>query len=704
MTRENDPGPGSWFEYRQLLRELHRTTGSPPMRELERLCAEEYGGKRVPRALSRTAINGYLAPADRPPGTDRDVVGSLVHCLLLHGGRNGLRPPPPRNDPAWWRRRYDLLSEENERRRRERGPSSGDLPLAETGHWDTGHEVALGWSLADVVFWPPSGVDHLDKLAGMIRLAHEIGVPHTALPAARQLERWSARELPTGHPARLAARHAAAVLTSHAGAAPAQTLRTVSELVRECRKHLGARHPLTVFAGLWHAGSTGRCGDWAEARRLYRLLAAEPSPDHTALRADLLAGWGAARALGHLGRWEDAREELERLLPDVDTLIGPSHPAALEAKGAHARAVLMSGDARGAAARYEALIAQADELGAIDQPTLLGLRRGLAACVHHMGEVAGGRGDPPGTTPIEVVYRGVIEDSIAVLGREHPATLGALRELGVLLTDISPLDAVRTLEEVTEEGTELLGSSHPEVLRARHALALAHREAGRPREALIGLGEVLGRQRQKLGHDHPDTVHTRHHLGTLLAETEQYQRAVALLDDVHANRRRTLGPDHPSTLAVRQSLAELTWRIDGTRAARSSFESLHRTCLRVLGPEHRQTLVTRLSLARLTWEEDPRTALAEYRRVGEAQARVLGERHPATLWTRFNAAVIVHELDGPGAAVEEYRKVLDAREEILGTGHPATRDTRHHLSEALEALARAQTPGNQPPGTAAGEG
>jgi len=109
-------------------------------------------------------------------------------------------------------------------------------------------------------------------------------------------------------------------------------------------------------------------------------------------------------------------------------------------------------------------------------------------------------------------------------------------------------------EPLAAELERLLGSGHPDTIRAQHDLARACREAGRVAEAVPLLERALATEEQLLGARHPSTLTSRNNLGSAYRATGRAAEAIPLFEQNVAACEELLGADDPKTLASRQSL------------------------------------------------------------------------------------------------------------------------------------------------------
>ena len=107
------------------------------------------------------------------------------------------------------------------------------------------------------------------------------------------------------------------------------------------------------------------------------------------------------------------------------------------------------------------------------------------------------------------------------------------------------------------------------------------------------------------------------------------------------------------------------------------------------GPDHPATLTSRSNLA-LVLHDLGRFSDAEreHAAVLADRTRVLGADHSSTLTSRSNLALVLHDLGRLSEAESEYRAVLAARSQVLGPEDPPTLTVQHHLARVLHDQGR----------------
>jgi tetratricopeptide (TPR) repeat protein len=234
----------------------------------------------------------------------------------------------------------------------------------------------------------------------------------------------------------------------------------------------------------------------------------------------------------------------------------------------------------------------------------------------------------------------------AMLGEDHPDTLGSANNLAVNLRALGEPERARQLNEDTLTGRRrVLGEDHSDTLLTATNLAADLRALGKFEQARELNEDTLTRYRRVLGDDHPHTLRSATNLALMLNTLGHYEQARELDEDTLARCRRVLGDDHPHTLRSATHLALTLNALGNYERARQLNEDTLTSRRRVLGEDHPDTLLTATSLAAdlraLGKHEQARElsedTLARYR-------RVLGDDHPDTLRSATNLAADPHTL------------------------------------------------------------
>ena len=179
----------------------------------------------------------------------------------------------------------------------------------------------------------------------------------------------------------------------------------------------------------------------------------------------------------------------------------------------------------------------------------------------------------------------------AALGNDHPAALGAQRDLAAVLAAGGDLDgAAALLEDALERWRGAAGELAPETLRTLHNLGVVHLNRSRLAEADAALSAALAGRRAALGENHALTHASRHALGLVRAAQDRPEEAEELVAAALEGRRRSLTALHPHVLQSLHDLGELYLQQGRPAEAEPLLASALEGRREALGPEHADTL------------------------------------------------------------------------------------------------------------------
>ena len=397
-------------------------------------------------------------------------------------------------------------------------------------------------------------------------------------------------------------------------------------------------------------------------------------PDTLTVRNNL------AGAYDSVGRFGEAIDAWEELLPDCERVLGPDHPVTLTVRNNLAGAYKSAGRFGEAIELFERVLAECECVLGADHPDTLTVRNNLAVAYKSAGRFG---------EAIEL-FEQVLAERERVLGPDHPDTLNTRNNLVHAYDSTGPLaEVIDACEELLLDCQRVLGADHPDTLNIRNNLAHAYKTAGRFSEAIELYEQVLAECERLLGADHPDSLNTRNSLADAYGSVERFAEAIDAWEELLPDCERVLGPDHRVTLNTRNNLALAYRSVGRFGEAIDAWEELLPDCERVLGPDHRVTLTVRNDLA------------GAYRSVGRFGEtvdaweellpdcqRVLGPDHPDTLAVRNHLALAYRSVGRFGEVIELYEQVLAERERLLGADHPVTLAVRNNLASAYESAGR----------------
>ena len=201
----------------------------------------------------------------------------------------------------------------------------------------------------------------------------------------------------------------------------------------------------------------------------------------------------------------------ESLTADLQRILGPEHPATLNAQSSLAAAYRAAGRTAEAIPLFEqTLVGQVRRMGH-DHPDALASQNNLAATYKDAGRAA----------EAILLFRLTLAANERELGYHHPSTLNSRVSLAGAYRDVGRIaEAIPLFEQALAGRERLLGPDHPDTLRSRSNLAAAYREAGRAAEAIPLLEQTLAVCEQLLGVDDPRTQAARNNLSLANREAQ----------------------------------------------------------------------------------------------------------------------------------------------------------------------------------------
>ncbi|KAF8530182.1 hypothetical protein BU17DRAFT_78785 [Hysterangium stoloniferum] len=284
----------------------------------------------------------------------------------------------------------------------------------------------------------------------------------------------------------------------------------------------------------------------------------------------------------------------------------------------------------------------------------------------------------------------VVESREQILGTEHPDTLRARANLAGTYRQLGRWTNAKQLEVlVLEASKRILGTEHPDTLRARANLAVTYHQLGRWTDAEQLEIQVLEAREQILGTEHPDTLRTRANLAGTYRQLGRWTDAEHLEVLVLEATKRILGTEHPDTLRARANLAGTYHQLGRWTAAEQLEVQVLEAREQIFSTEHPDTLTAKANLA-ATYHQLGRWTDAEQLEalVLESSKRILGTEHPDTLRARANLAAIYYQLGRWTDAEQLELQVLESSKRILGTEHPDTLRARANLAATYHQLGR----------------
>jgi len=249
-----------------------------------------------------------------------------------------------------------------------------------------------------------------------------------------------------------------------------------------------------------------------------------------------------------------------------------------------------------------------------------------------------------------------------VLGSRHPDTIRAMANLAISYRQQDQLDTAEKLgTEILQLLKEILGPRHPDTIRAMANLAISYRQQDQLDTAEKLGTEMLQLLKEILGPRHPDTIRTMANLASTYRRQGQLDTAEKLYTKVLQLQKQVLGPRHPDTIRTMGNLASTYWQQGQLDTAEKLETEVLQLQKQVLGPRHPDTIRAMANLASTYWQQGrfDSTELEDLQiEVLELRKEVLGPEHPDSILAMKNL-VFTWQKQG------EFEKVKQLENEIL---------------------------------------
>ena len=241
----------------------------------------------------------------------------------------------------------------------------------------------------------------------------------------------------------------------------------------------------------------------------------------------------------------------------------------------------------------------------------------------------------------EKLHREVARAWQSTLGADNPSTLPAFSDLcKVFLLQGRYVEAKRISNLLYDKATEVMHASSPSLLSIKYTLAQALRMCGNYVDGEIVYREIIRTGGAMFTPDHPLILAAMTDLASSLKCRAEYAEAEKIVTVIYeATCMRYTSRD---VLALRSLLGEIVCRKADDDRGRVILEELIAAQTRTIGPEHADTLY---SQGRLAYALGAMCKYHEsedlWRDVLEKGIRVLGRRHPITIYSDINLGSVL---------------------------------------------------------------
>ncbi len=311
----------------------------------------------------------------------------------------------------------------------------------------------------------------------------------------------------------------------------------------------------------------------------------------------------------------------------------------------------------------------------------------VAASLHHLADLAYGKGDFAGS---EALFREALQLRQKLLGAEQPDVADSMNSLGVaLLTLGNSAEAEPLLRGALELRRKLLGPEHKDVAVSLHGLGRLLSSQGKFAEAAEAYGQALALHRKLYGAEHPLVADSLNSRAAMLHEQGDYNGAEASFREALALQQKLLGAEHPENAAVMANLASV---LQDNREYEEA-EQLYRQALelrrKLFGENHPNLTITMNNLASLLRDKgDLAGAEVLYRQSLALRRKLFGETHFETATAIGNLGGVYFDKGQYGEALRLYQQALETYLKSQPPDHWMVNRTRSHIGGCLTKLKR----------------
>ena len=204
--------------------------------------------------------------------------------------------------------------------------------------------------------------------------------------------------------------------------------------------------------------------------------------------------------------------ELDVAVAVVEDVLGPDHPDTLTVRSNLVGAYRSVGRFREAIDAGEKLLPDCQRVLGADHPDTLTVRNNLAVAYGSVGRFG---------EAVEL-FEQVLAERKRLLGADHPDTLNTRNNLAGAYDSVGRFsEAIDEWEKLLPDCQRVLGDDHPDTLNVRNNLAVAYYSVGRLAEAIDEWEELLPDCRRVLGPEHPFTKQVKNILEMARCEMNQ---------------------------------------------------------------------------------------------------------------------------------------------------------------------------------------
>ena len=270
------------------------------------------------------------------------------------------------------------------------------------------------------------------------------------------------------------------------------------------------------------------------------------------------------------------------------------------------------------------------------------------------------------------------------IGTSHPQIVRARLDLALAYSMASQYDIAASLHQVTTTHfLSTLGPAHPDTIKARNELASAYCLAKQYADAIAVHKETIADLTNVLGPEHPDTIKALSLSAFTYSFSEPDADVTTFVKEIVTNLTNILGPEHPDTIEARNDLASAYCLAKQYADAIAVHKETIADLTNALGPQHLDTIKARNELA-LTYLRAGQyaDAIAVHKEIIAQLTSALGPQHLDTIKARNELAWTYRWAGQYADAIAVHKETIADLTNALGPQHRDTIEARNELASA----------------------
>jgi tetratricopeptide (TPR) repeat protein len=280
-----------------------------------------------------------------------------------------------------------------------------------------------------------------------------------------------------------------------------------------------------------------------------------------------------------------------------------------------------------------------------------------------------------------VCLRAAVAEATKRFGSRHPLAIGAIESCSLLASKRGMHKEAIELEcKLLESKTPTLGHSHRSTVETLRRLAQLYWQEGDTTKAELHFKQLLQIRVKEYGEEDPRTLETMNSLGLVYWDCGYLNAAVEQFRKVLTAQKKSINKDTSSILLTENNLGVALKDAGKLDESAKILENCTERAKSTCGSDSIEYLVLLDSLGRLYQvQRNPRASKAMFQESLLGKEKVLGRRHPLTLSTMHNLAMLCAEQGDGIEAQRLFKEAFSGKALTFGLESPYTLKTAYNI-------------------------